>query len=77
MSTSSNLLKPKEISNEHVKQSKKYNNLRSSVYFNKGSKDLEPLNEGDTVRIKPTVMGEKTWKKGTVLERLDERSYNI
>ena len=35
--TSSNLLKPKEIGNEHVKQSKKYNNLRSSVYFNTDS----------------------------------------
>lgn len=75
--TSSNLLKPKEISNEHVKQSKKYSNLKSSLYYNKGSKDLDPLCEGDTVRIKPTVMNKKTWEKGTVLERLDERSYNV
>ena len=75
--TSSNLLKPKEINTEHVKQNKKYSNLRSAMYYNIGSKDLDPLNEGDVVRIKPTVMGKKSWEKGTIVERLDERSYNV
>ena len=75
--TSSSLLKPQDINGEHVKQNKKYSNLRSSLYYNKGSKDLDPLSEGDVVRVKPTVMGKKVWEKGTVLERLDERSYNV
>ena len=31
----------------------------------------------ETVRIKPFVTGNKTWKKTVVKERLDERSYRI
>ena len=75
--TSSNLLKHQDINVGHVKQNKKYSNLRSLLYYDKGSKDLDPLSEGDIVRIKPTVMGKKVWEKGTVLECLDERSYNV
>ena len=35
------------------------------------------LKEGDRVRLKPFRLGQKGWNKGTVVERLDERSYDI
>ena len=46
-------------------------------YYNARAKDLPPLHEGDTVRLKPFQLGQKEWKKGAVVERLDERSYEI
>ena len=48
-----------------------------SWYYDKGAKDLNPLHEGDTVRIKLCILGQKTWKRGTVNKRLDERSYEV
>ena len=33
--------------------------------------------EGDTARIKPFIQGQKEWKKGMIVERLDERSYEV
>ena len=40
-------------------------------------KDLEALEEGDSVRIKPMTLGNKIWKKGVINKRLDERSYDV
>ena len=45
--------------------------------YDKSAKDLEMLNEGDTIRLKPFRMGKKEWEKGVVRKRLDERSYEI
>ena len=45
--------------------------------YDKSAKDLEMLNEGDTIRLKPFTMGKKEWEKGVVRKRLDERSYEI
>ena len=45
--------------------------------YNSNAQDLPPLSEGDTVRMKPFVLGQKEWKKGLVVERLDERSYEL
>ena len=45
--------------------------------YNKSAKDLEILEEGDTIRLKPFRMGKREWEKGVVLRRLDERSYKI
>ena len=45
--------------------------------YDKSAKDLEMLNEGDTVRPKPFRMGKKEWEKGVVRKRFDERSYEI
>ena len=32
---------------------------------------------GDTVRMRPFRLGSDTWKKATVMERLDDRSYQV
>ena len=45
--------------------------------YNRGAKDLPVLEEGDTVRMKPFRLGQKTRQRGTVTTRLDERSYEV
>ena len=50
---------------------------KQAKYFNRSTRDLKPLEEGDTVRMKPFIKGRKEWKKGIVLERLDQRSYEV
>ena len=50
---------------------------RQARYYNSNAKDQPPVNKGDTVRMKPVVLGQKEWKKGVVVERLDERSYEM
>ena len=40
--------------------------------YNKGAKDLPVMEEGEVVRMKPHVLGNKMWKI-----RLDEHSYEI
>ena len=73
----SSLLKPSQIDTAFAKRRQRLKKSRSSWYYDKGAKDLNPLQEGDTVRIKPCILGQKTWKRGTVNKRLDERSYEV
>lgn len=53
---------------ENAKQQQKQN-------FDKGSKELEPLNVGDTVRMK--LPGQDKWSKGVCVEDLGRRSYKV
>ena len=48
-----------------------------ATYYNRRAKDLRVLKEGDRFRLKPFRLGQKGWSKGTVVARLDERSYDI
>ena len=73
----SSLLNPSQIDTAFAKRRQRLKKSRSSWYYNKGAKDLNPLQEGDTVRMKPCILGQKTWKHGTVNKRLDERSYEV
>jgi transposase InsO family protein len=75
--TTANLLEPKTNGSFMRKKLLKKKAEKQAEYYNKGAKDLPVLEEGDTVRMKPHVLGEKVWKKGTVNKRLDERSYEI
>ena len=50
---------------------------RRDLYYNTSAHDLPTLGEGDTARIKPFIQGQKEWKKGMIVERLDERSYEV
>ena len=75
--TMSSLLHPKQVDNFLVKKEKKMRNSRSKWYYDKSAKDLVELEEGDFVRIKPTVLGEKKWRFGKVAEKLDKRSYLV
>ena len=50
---------------------------KSKQGYDKTAKDLKPLDEGDTVRMKPYRLGDKKWQKGVFCEKLDERSYRV
>ena len=73
-----NLLRPRgELEHECDKLKAKHNQTMQATYYNRRAKDLSALKEGDRVRLKPFRLGQKGWNKGTVVARLDERSYDI
>ena len=75
--TASNLLEPRNLNSSHEKEKLRDVQKRQARYYNTSAHDLPVLSEGDTVRIKPFIQGQKEWKKGVVMERLDERSYEV
>ena len=50
---------------------------RQAHYYNQHSNDLEPLQNGDIVRIKPSGKGQKLWKQAVVNKKLGFRSYSV
>jgi len=70
-------LQPRSMDTYKERQKLKQRQDRQAHYYNKHAKDLSVLEEGDVVRMKPFVLGQKVWQKGQVLRRLDERSYEI
>ena len=65
------LLRPLVVDAQHTSRDiKRGQNSR-------GASDKQALEEGDTVRLQPFKLGRKDWSKGTVIKRLDERSYVI
>lgn len=75
--TTKSLLKPEVISESRTREELERRQESQAKYFNRGARDLTPLKEGDVVRMKPFQLGEKRWKKGVVVTRLDERSYIV
>ena len=69
----SNLLKPEISVNRH--RSLCVSQQRQKSYYDKHSKDLRSLEEGDVVRMKP-FHGQQ-WKKATLCKRLADRSYRV
>ena len=74
--TTATLLKPKNLQTEDKKR-KKENQEKQAMYYNLKTRDLKPLEEGETVRMKPFRLNDKVWKKAVVQKRLDERSYEL
>lgn len=60
-----------------VKEKLKINQQRQKNIFDRHTKALNPLEEGDTVRMRPVRLKDASWRKATVLEKLDDRSYNV
>ena len=75
--TTPNMLEPHGIDASTVRQKMKAKQIKSADYYNQNAKDLDALEEGEVVRMKPFVLGKKKWDKGVVTKRLDERSYEI
>ncbi|XP_066022566.1 uncharacterized protein [Pocillopora verrucosa] len=75
--TTGSLLEPRTLSSSHEREKLKDVQKKKARYYNSDVHDLPELNEGDNLRLKPFVLGQKEWKKGVVVERLDERSYEI
>ena len=60
--TQAKLMKPK-INKNTAQRIKKAQEIQQK-YYNRGSKELDPLKNGDIVRLQPTKLGEKKWKTG-------------
>ena len=74
--TTATLLNPKNLQTEDKKR-RKENQEKQAMYYNMKTRDLKPLEEGETVRMKPFRLNDKVWKKAVVQKRLDERSYEL
>jgi hypothetical protein len=48
--------------------------LLRQFYYNQGTKDLQPLKNGDVVRIQPSTQTNKEWKNGIVKSKVNIRS---
>ena len=72
--TTPGLLKASNVNHEKISEQTRQRQLKQAKYYNRGAKSLPPLQEGDTVRMRPYTMGSKVWPKAVVSERLDERS---
>ncbi|XP_014664331.1 PREDICTED: uncharacterized protein K02A2.6-like [Priapulus caudatus] len=75
--TTASLLKPRSHETKHEMQQLELNKKRQAKYFDRHAKELPELVQGDVVRMKPFRPGEDRWKKGRVLRRLDERSFEV
>ena len=69
------LLTKRSKGEEEMKLQEKQNRMKRK--HDKNAKDLSVMEEGQVIRMKPYVLGEKEWKKGIVMRRLDERSYDV
>ena len=75
--TSRTLLLPSVVDCRRAKHEIRQKQNKQARYFNRIAKDLPHIDEGDTVRIQPFNKWRKHWRKGTVIKRLDERSYEV
>ena len=73
----SGLLRPQGIDPESTKERRKISQAKQAHYYNKHTKDLEALEEGDVVRMRPFQLNKRTWDKAVVKQRLDDRSYEV
>ena len=61
------LLKPNSSCFPKTKKQLKDNKLQQKKYYDRGAKDLKPLEEGETIRVQPnTGSTTNVWKKGVV-----------
>lgn len=51
--------------------------LKRAQFYNKTAKDLPKLAIGDFVRMKPIKNHQRIWRKATVTQKVDDRSYVV
>lgn len=71
--TRDSLLQP-EV--KHTTQARMDRQMRQARYYNKSAKDMDTLERGDRVRIQP-FEPRTIWRKATVVEPVDHRSYAV
>lgn len=75
--TTDTLLQPKVAEREGEQVKMKQQQQRKALYYERNARELLPLRNGETVRMKPFTRGDKSWKKATVKVRLEDRSYIV
>ena len=68
------LLRPR-YSTEHERKRMTECKQKQARYYNKSTRQLPELSEGETVHVK--CPGEKTWTKGTCVRKVAQRSYDV
>jgi len=71
------LLKPCTVYGKTVIKESRKKQEKQAKYYNRGTRDLPPLEEGNTVRMRPFRVGQKGWERATVIKRLDEQLYEV
>ena len=61
---SAELLKPSLADDDVTRLKLRLRRQQQARYYNRGARDLPPLEEGDSVRIKPWKLGKKEWQPG-------------
>ena len=74
---SAGLLKPSVTDEDTTRTKLRLRQQQQARYYDRGSRDLDPLEKGDPVRVKPWHVGKKESRKGVVKKCLDERSYEV
>ena len=69
------LLKPKLA--ESVQEERNKIKMKPAFYYNQNAKKLLPLEKGDRMRLQPSKNRKEPWKKATVQEEVNVRSYNV
>ena len=69
------LLKPKLA--ESVQEERNKIKRKQALCYNRNAKDLPPLERGDIVRLEPLRNAKEQWKKATVQEEVNVRSYSV
>ena len=68
------LLKP-SVTDEDVTHTKlRRRQQQQARYYNRGARDLQSLQPGNTVRVEPWRAGRKEWQKGVVKSRIEKKS---
>ena len=73
--TASVLLRPEVVDARHTERDMRRSQKQQPTYYNKRASDRHVLEECDTVRLQTFRLGCSEWSRGTVVKRLDERSY--
>ena len=71
------LLKPSVLDEDVTHTKLRRRQQQQAKYYNRGARDLQPLEPGDIARVEPRRAGKKEWQKGVVKSHIDKRSYEV
>ena len=72
-----NLLQPQVPDQEEQHRRLRKRQQTQAHYYNRTARDLPKLELGDVVRMKPIKNHARTWRKATVTQQVDDRSYVV
>lgn len=75
--TTTTLLRPEGILVGDIHRKILQRQETQKSYYDRKTKALKPLEEGDVVRLQPFVNRKAPWAKGQIIRRLDDRSYEV
>ena len=75
--TTTALLQPQVPDQEEQQRLLRKRQAMQARYYNRTAKDLPKLQKGDVVWMKPINNFEREWRKATVTQQLDSRSYMV